>query len=435
MTAIRKHLERLRRRSSALVADRRRRRRGYILDHQRLRFPFVEAKPFDAEGRVHDRAGGHAGPGPDRARRPASASATSASVELHDGRALVTIDIDPKYKDLVHTDATALLRPKTGLKDMFVELDPGTDERAGAPSGLHDPGLARRCPTSTPTRSSPRSTPTRATTCSCWSTAPARACKGRGDDLARGLAPLRADAPRPRARQRRRSPQRRAQPAPRSITLAQRAQRRARRPRRRARAARRLARRRVFRAFASEEQQHLRAPCSELPGRAARRRRDTLGKVAALRRRCSARRRRAAPGGARARPGQRRGRARSRARRRRILRNEIRPFVREARPLVRDLRPPSTNLAEATPDLTRVVRRAQPPPQHARATTPTAARARTTPTATRATCSGSPGSATTAIELFSTSDANGTFRPITVARAVRDAARSCSAAELESPRR
>ena len=38
----------------------------------------------------------------------------------------MTMDIDPKYKDLVHTDATALLRPKTGLKDMFVELNPGS---------------------------------------------------------------------------------------------------------------------------------------------------------------------------------------------------------------------------------------------------------------------------------------------------------------------
>jgi phospholipid/cholesterol/gamma-HCH transport system substrate-binding protein len=40
------------------------------------------------------------------------------------------MDIDPKYKDMVHTDATALLRPKTGLKDMFIQLDPGSD---GAP--------------------------------------------------------------------------------------------------------------------------------------------------------------------------------------------------------------------------------------------------------------------------------------------------------------
>jgi len=52
------------------------------------------------------------------------------AVELKDGRAIVRMDIDRKYEDMVHTDATALLRPKTGLKDMFIQLDPGTD---GAP--------------------------------------------------------------------------------------------------------------------------------------------------------------------------------------------------------------------------------------------------------------------------------------------------------------
>ena len=40
-----------------------------------------------------------------------------------------------------------------------------------------------RCPTSTPTRSSPRWTPTRATTSRCSSTAPGAGLKGRGNDL------------------------------------------------------------------------------------------------------------------------------------------------------------------------------------------------------------------------------------------------------------
>ena len=52
-------------------------------------------------------------------------------VELVDGRAVVTMSIRDKYKDLVKRDATMLLRPKTGLKDMVVEMDPGT---VGAPS-------------------------------------------------------------------------------------------------------------------------------------------------------------------------------------------------------------------------------------------------------------------------------------------------------------
>ena len=56
-------------------------------------------------------------------------------VGLHDGVATVTMDVDPEYRHLVHTDASALLRPKTGLKDMFIELDPGTRRAPAAKPG------------------------------------------------------------------------------------------------------------------------------------------------------------------------------------------------------------------------------------------------------------------------------------------------------------
>jgi phospholipid/cholesterol/gamma-HCH transport system substrate-binding protein len=46
------------------------------------------------------------------------------NVQLHNGRALVTMNIKKKY-DTIYPDATMLLRPKTGLKDMIVEMDPG----------------------------------------------------------------------------------------------------------------------------------------------------------------------------------------------------------------------------------------------------------------------------------------------------------------------
>ena len=46
-------------------------------------------------------------------------------VTLKNGEAVVQMNIDPKYKHLIHTNATALLRPRTGLEDMFVELSPG----------------------------------------------------------------------------------------------------------------------------------------------------------------------------------------------------------------------------------------------------------------------------------------------------------------------
>jgi len=49
-----------------------------------------------------------------------------ASVNLENGHAVVGMDIEPKYMDLIHPDASFLLRPKTGLNDMIVEVEPGT---------------------------------------------------------------------------------------------------------------------------------------------------------------------------------------------------------------------------------------------------------------------------------------------------------------------
>lgn len=48
-----------------------------------------------------------------------------ASVDLEDGHAVVGMDLRPKYLALIHPDATLLLRPKTNLNDMVVEIDPG----------------------------------------------------------------------------------------------------------------------------------------------------------------------------------------------------------------------------------------------------------------------------------------------------------------------
>jgi phospholipid/cholesterol/gamma-HCH transport system substrate-binding protein len=48
------------------------------------------------------------------------------SVELVDGHAVVGMDIEPKYMQLIHHNASLLLRPKTNLNDMVVEVDPGS---------------------------------------------------------------------------------------------------------------------------------------------------------------------------------------------------------------------------------------------------------------------------------------------------------------------
>jgi phospholipid/cholesterol/gamma-HCH transport system substrate-binding protein len=48
------------------------------------------------------------------------------SVALEEGHAVVGMDIEPKYMELIHPDATLLMRPKTNLNDMVVEVSPGT---------------------------------------------------------------------------------------------------------------------------------------------------------------------------------------------------------------------------------------------------------------------------------------------------------------------
>ncbi len=48
------------------------------------------------------------------------------AVSLEDGNAVVRMDIKPEYAKLIHADAKLLLRPKTGLNDMVIEVDPGT---------------------------------------------------------------------------------------------------------------------------------------------------------------------------------------------------------------------------------------------------------------------------------------------------------------------
>jgi phospholipid/cholesterol/gamma-HCH transport system substrate-binding protein len=59
-------------------------------------------------------------------------------VRLEDGRAVVEMQIKDEYKP-IYRDATILLRPKTGLKDMFLSLDPGTEEAGELREGARVP--------------------------------------------------------------------------------------------------------------------------------------------------------------------------------------------------------------------------------------------------------------------------------------------------------
>src|SRR5262249_3932129 len=106
---------------------------GYIMHNQRMRFPW-EGKPFQLQASFSTAQAVTPGQG-QTVRVSGVRVGDITKVGLKDGKAVVTLSLDPQYKDFVRTDATALLRPKTGLKDMFIELDPGTDKAPLAKKG------------------------------------------------------------------------------------------------------------------------------------------------------------------------------------------------------------------------------------------------------------------------------------------------------------
>jgi phospholipid/cholesterol/gamma-HCH transport system substrate-binding protein len=97
---------------------------AYILGNQRLRFPFVEDKPFVVQMELQNAQAVQPGQG-QTIRSAGVEIGEIGDVELEEGVAVVEMQLEPRYEGYVREDATALLRTKTGLKDMFVELDPG----------------------------------------------------------------------------------------------------------------------------------------------------------------------------------------------------------------------------------------------------------------------------------------------------------------------
>jgi phospholipid/cholesterol/gamma-HCH transport system substrate-binding protein len=99
---------------------------GYILHNQRLRFPLVQAKPVRINVELDNAQAVTPGQG-QTAQVAGVQIGDIAEVSLRGGRAIVGLDIRPKYADLIHRDAKAVLRPRTGLKDMYVQIFPGHD--------------------------------------------------------------------------------------------------------------------------------------------------------------------------------------------------------------------------------------------------------------------------------------------------------------------
>jgi phospholipid/cholesterol/gamma-HCH transport system substrate-binding protein len=103
---------------------------GYIVLNQESRptLPFIDEKPYKLKMAFSDAQA--VIPGQGQSVRVAGVKiGLIRTVELKDGHAVVTAEVEPKWiKKLdMHTSTTALLRPRTGLKDMFIELEPGSD--------------------------------------------------------------------------------------------------------------------------------------------------------------------------------------------------------------------------------------------------------------------------------------------------------------------
>ncbi|MGI9020184.1 MAG: MlaD family protein [Solirubrobacterales bacterium] len=96
----------------------------YILQKQRLRIPIIEEKPFELKAEFETAQA--VVPGQGQTIRVAGVRIGDvADVELEGGVGVVTFAIDREFLP-VYKDATLLMRPTTGLKDMFFSLDPGS---------------------------------------------------------------------------------------------------------------------------------------------------------------------------------------------------------------------------------------------------------------------------------------------------------------------
>jgi phospholipid/cholesterol/gamma-HCH transport system substrate-binding protein len=317
---------------------------GYILAHQRLRFPW-EGRPFRL--RAEFSTAQAVTPGQGQTVRVSGVRVGDISgVKLRDGRAVVTLDLDPQYKDLVHTDATALLRPKTGLKDMFIELDPGTARAPLAKRGWTLP-VGNTLPDVNPDEILASLDADTRDYLTLLVDGAGQGLKGRGDDLRevfRRFEPTHRDLARVNAlvAQRHRNLSRLVHSladlndelAGKSDDLA----------------ALVSSSSAVFRSFASEQANVTRA-VGDLPA-ALSQTTDTLARVqrfadvlrpAAVHLQPTVKaldraNRAVAPFATEATP---------------IVRDEVRPFVRDARPVVRSAKTPVSELSQATPDLER----------------------------------------------------------------------------------
>jgi len=111
---------------------------GYVLSHERLQLPFIGTSQYTLNAAFSTAQAVTPGQG-QSVRVSGVQIGEVGNVKLHNGEAVVQMAIDQKYQHVIHTDATALLRPKTGLKDMFIEINPGSASAPVAKPGFTIP--------------------------------------------------------------------------------------------------------------------------------------------------------------------------------------------------------------------------------------------------------------------------------------------------------
>ena len=319
---------------------------GYILANQRLRFPFIEDAPKRVKAEFSTAQAITPGQG-QTVRVSGVKVGDVGAVELKEGRAIVTFDILPKFKDLIHTNATALLRPKTALKDMFVELRPGDDSAPVAGEGWTMP-VANTLPDVNPDEFLAALDADTRDYLKLLVNGAAKGLKGRGEDLRevfKRFEPTHRDLARvnEKVAERRENLRRlihnlnelNTELGTKDDELAQLVD----------------AASRVFRAFASQDA-NIRTAVQRLPG-ALQQTTQTLQSVETFAETLKPSLDRLTPAvepideaNAALQPLAEEATP--------ILHSKIRPCVRESRPLVRDLRPAARQLQTATPQLSRV---------------------------------------------------------------------------------
>ncbi len=377
----------------------------FILNKQRMRFPLIEEKPFVLNAEFQTAQAVIAGQG-QTVRVSGVEIGDIGAVELKEGRAIVRMDIRPEYKDLVHTDATALLRPKTGLKDMFIQLEPGTKDAPVAKENWTIPVQATMPDVNPDEIFSTLDADTRDYLRLLISDA-GRGLKGRGSDLRdlfRRFEPTHRDlaAVNGAVAERRQNLRRlihalnglNGELASHDDDIAQLVDSSAA----------------VMRSFASEEQ-NISAAVAELPS-ALRQTTDTLGRVQAFAEVLGPTTQALRPAARALDPANRAITPFAREVTP-LLANDIRPFVREARPLVRDLRPASNQLADAAPGLTRSFTQLNKF-FNMLAFNPNGREGPDNAARQEGYLFWLAWAQHMAIQLFSTSDAHGTFRPVTL---------------------